>query len=99
MTRVLIAAFLLAFAPAAALAQDGSQQLGPQALDKKPRFHGWQGPKPQVKCTCRYKEGRAELGDTVCILKGDHLVTAQCQMMLNNPNWQVLRQGCDTPTS
>lgn len=103
MRRVLLAAVLLALSPAAALSQEagpnGSLGSGRQALDGEPRFHGWQGPKPVVDCTCRHKEGRAELGDTVCILQGSQRVTAQCQMVLNNPTWRVLRRHCDEPSS
>lgn len=94
MRRVVLTAFLLALGSSAA-GQDQQQQ----ADRSEPRFHDWRGELPQINCECRHMEGRAQLGETVCILQGSKRVTAQCRMVLNNPAWRVLRQDCDLPNS
>lgn len=63
-----------------------------------PRFDGWQGPKPSVSCQCRHKDGRANVGQTLCIRQGSKQVLATCTQVLNNTIWRVIEQSC-TPTS
>lgn len=71
----------------------------PAAARAKPELKGWTGPKPQVECYCRHKQGRARLGETVCLERGGERVTARCEKPLNLPLWRVIAQGCDAPNS
>ena len=63
------------------------------------RFKGWSGPKPKIDCYCRHKEGRAALGETVCILRGDRRVLARCEKPQNLPFWRILAQDCEPKSS
>lgn len=58
---------------------------------------GWTGPKPEKPpCECRGRGGdKVQLGGTMCMKRGDRLVTLQCRMVLNNTIWKELTEGCE----
>lgn len=50
-----------------------------------------------MNCTCRTTEGaKVDEGAVACLhlSKGDQL--ARCEMLLNNPSWTKIRDGCPT---
>ena len=58
---------------------------------------GWTGPKPaKPPCECRYKGGKATLGETICRSIGGKMMTLRCDLVLNNTNWTAIEEGCAT---
>ena len=51
--------------------------------------------KPTTPCFCRSKIGKRPLGDTICLRKGDRMVTMRCELVLNNTSWREVSEGCD----
>lgn len=65
--------------------------------DGASKFKGWTGPKPaKPPCECRGRDGsKQQLGATMCMKRGERMVTLQCRLVLNNTAWQELAEGCD----
>jgi len=61
---------------------------------------GYNPPKPKEgfrypECFCTDKEGkRVEIGQTTCLSVGSQQFTARCEMVLNNPIWKRVSDGC-----
>ncbi len=45
-------------------------------------------------CTCRFKGGEVEQGQTACIKTAKGTSMARCDMVLNNTSWTILNQAC-----
>ena len=81
MRRVVLLAALAAFAVPAS---------------SKPALKGWEGAKPpKAPCECRYAGGKAQLGETICRMRGGRMVTLRCDLVLNNTSWTEIAEGCD----
>lgn len=46
-------------------------------------------------CSCRYDGGRVQVGELVCIKRGDRLELAVCAMNANNTTWTFLGRDCN----
>jgi hypothetical protein len=49
-------------------------------------------PYPRTYCTNR--GARIEAGQRACLVFGDLAYLARCDMVLNNPSWQRIEDGC-----
>jgi len=45
-------------------------------------------------CYCREYGKLTPVGTVSCLQIGGNSVLAQCEMVLNNPNWKILGKGC-----
>jgi hypothetical protein len=71
--------------------------LAAQTAIAEPRFKGWTGPKPsKPPCECRYRGGKASIGETICRMRNGRMVTLRCELVLNNTSWTKTQDGCDT---
>ncbi|MEL6278095.1 MAG: hypothetical protein AAFU68_00205 [Pseudomonadota bacterium] len=78
-----------AFLATSAMATDQQQA-------EAPRLDGWQGERPKVDCQCRRPGGaKAELGERICVQRGDRMVTMQCELALNNTIWKEIADECE----
>ncbi len=65
----------------------------------EPRFKGWTGPKPaKPPCECRYRGGKATVGQTICQQRNGKMVRLKCTLVLNNTAWKEVGEGCDYST-
>ena len=104
MWRAVLTAMLLALgssagAETAVSPNDRAEIAAPPAARSEGPSTPLEGSGLPRDCSCRHLEGRASIGETVCILRGGQRVMAQCRMALNNPFWRILRQDCEPPSS
>ena len=45
-------------------------------------------------CTCRYKGGEVNEGQTACLKTSSGSTLARCERVLNNTSWKMLEQAC-----
>lgn len=53
-------------------------------------------PKGKPPCKCRAHRRKYDLGDVICLKTNQGYKYARCELSLNNTNWNISKQPCDT---
>jgi hypothetical protein len=79
---------------AAGLAATGSAAAAELGSSSQP-VTAANGPNgPTIDCSCLNRGIRFDVGQTACLQVGEREYTARCEMMLNNPSWSYVEEGC-----